>query len=89
MTKPIIRIHDVTTNEIIDREMTDAEFDIYQAEKAKDAAEAQDLADALAAKEAAKAKLLALGLTENDLISMGLMPTQVKDSTEIVKQSAN
>jgi phosphopantetheinyl transferase (holo-ACP synthase) len=89
MTKPIIRIHDVTTNEIIDREMTDAEFDIYQAEKAKDAAEAQTLADALAAKEAAKAKLLALGLTEYDLISMGLMPAKVKDLTEKFTQSAD
>lgn len=30
--KPIIRIHNAETDEIIDREMTDAEFSQYQAE---------------------------------------------------------
>ncbi len=30
MTKPMIRIHDLETNEIIDREMTDDEYKIYQ-----------------------------------------------------------
>ncbi len=29
MTKPMIRIHDVETNEVVDREMTDAEYAIY------------------------------------------------------------
>jgi regulator of protease activity HflC (stomatin/prohibitin superfamily) len=79
MTKPIIRIHDVTTNEVIDREMTDAEYEAYQAQQAIDAAEAQAQADALAAKEATQAKLLALGLTEDDLIAMGLIGPKVKD----------
>jgi len=79
MTKPIIRIHDVTTNEIIDREMTDVEFEAYQAQQAIDAAEAQAQAEALAAKEATQAKLLALGLTEDDLIAMGLIAPKVKD----------
>ena len=32
MTKPTIRIHNTETNKIIDREMTDAEYVIYQAE---------------------------------------------------------
>ena len=31
MTKPTIRIHDLTTDEIIDREMTAAEFKVYEA----------------------------------------------------------
>jgi hypothetical protein len=35
MTKPMVRIHDVSTNEIIDREMTDAEFAQYQADQAE------------------------------------------------------
>jgi hypothetical protein len=29
MTKPIIRIHDIETNEVIDREMTDAEYEEF------------------------------------------------------------
>jgi hypothetical protein len=33
MTKPIIRIHDVTTDEVVDREMTDVEFEAYQAQQ--------------------------------------------------------
>lgn len=84
MTKPIIRIHDVTTNEVIDREMTEIEFEAYQAQQAIDAADAQAQTEAVAAKEATKAKLLALGLTEDDLISMGLIPPKIKLLTEIV-----
>jgi hypothetical protein len=61
MTKPMIRIHDLKTNEVIDREMTDAEFASYEAEQ-----EAQATAQAEAeAKATAKAALLAqLGITE-------------------------
>jgi hypothetical protein len=33
MTNPMIRIHDISTNEIIDREMTDEEFAVYQADQ--------------------------------------------------------
>lgn len=29
MSRPIIRIHDLATNEVIDREMTEAEFEEY------------------------------------------------------------
>jgi hypothetical protein len=32
-TKPTVRIHDASTNEVIDREMTDAEFAQYEAEQ--------------------------------------------------------
>ena len=61
MTKPIIRIHNAETNEIIDREMNAAEFAQYEADKA-----AQATAQAEAeAKATAKAALLAqLGITE-------------------------
>lgn len=34
MTKPMIRIHNVETDEVIDREMTDAEYDQHLAEVA-------------------------------------------------------
>lgn len=38
MTKPIIVIHNVETNEIIEREMNDVEFAEYQAQQASEAA---------------------------------------------------
>ena len=62
-TRPIIRIHNVETNEIIDREMTDAEFAAYEAEQA-----AQATAQAEAeAKATAKAALLTkLGITAEE-----------------------
>jgi hypothetical protein len=62
--RPIVRIHDLETNEVIDREMNDAEFAQYEADKA-----AYELAaEAKAKAEADKAALLArLGLTEDEL----------------------
>jgi hypothetical protein len=35
MTKPMVRIHDTETDEVIDREMTAAEYKIYQADQAE------------------------------------------------------
>ena len=72
MTKPMVRIHNVETNEIIDREMNDDELAVlkldqeaFQTEKAQAAAQAN-------AKAAAEAKLAALGLTTDDLKALGL-----------------
>lgn len=61
MTKPMIRIHNTETDEIIDREMTNAEFAQYNADiAAKNERIAQTEADAIA-----KAALLErLGITE-------------------------
>jgi hypothetical protein len=63
-SRPMVRIHDLATNEVIDREMNDEEFAEYEARQA-----AQALADAAKAKaETDKAALLArLGLTEDEL----------------------
>ena len=60
----MVREHNLETNEIIDREMNDAEFAAYQAQ-----IEANKVAEAAKAKaEADKAALLArLGLTEDEL----------------------
>jgi hypothetical protein len=60
-SRPMVRIHDLSTNEIIDREMNDAEFEQYEADKvAKVAADA-----AVAQKAADRAALLAqLGITD-------------------------
>jgi hypothetical protein len=64
MTKPIIRIHNIETNEVIDREMTAAEFKIYEAEQKANAA-IQAEADA---KENAKLAILdRIGLTADEL----------------------
>lgn len=61
--KPIIKIHNAETNEVIEREMTDEEFSQYQADQAAELAKNAE-ADA---KAAAKAELLAkLGITEDE-----------------------
>ena len=63
-TRPTIRIHDLTTNEIIDREMTAAEFAQYEIDIANSATK-QAEADA---KETAKAAILdRIGLTADEL----------------------
>jgi hypothetical protein len=61
MSNPIIRIHNVETDEVIDREMTDAEFAQYEIDQAKFAAQKAEAET----KAQAKAALLAqLGITE-------------------------
>jgi phosphopantetheinyl transferase (holo-ACP synthase) len=63
MIKPITRIHNQETNEVIDREMTDEEFEAYKLDKIAVA----ELAKEKEAKEAAKAALLAkLGITAEE-----------------------
>ena len=74
--KPIVKIHNTETNEVIDREMTDeeySEFLIVQARIDAEIAEQEQVkAEAAAAKAAAEAKLAALGLTTEDLKALGL-----------------
>jgi hypothetical protein len=63
MTKPMIRIHNVDTNEIVDREMTDDEFSQYKINQAN----SQAKADEQTAKDEAKAALLnRLGITADE-----------------------
>ena len=63
MSRPIIRIHNVETDQVIDREMTAAEYKEYEADKAAQAiAEAKE-----AAKATNKADLLTkLGITAEE-----------------------
>jgi hypothetical protein len=63
MTNPTIRIHNTETDEVIDREMTDAEFADYEADKAVEAAK-QAEAEAKAATR--QALLTRLGITEDE-----------------------
>jgi hypothetical protein len=64
LTRPTVRIHNIETDEVIDREMNDDEFAQYEAEKAAQAivkAEAE-------AKETAKSAILdRIGLTADEL----------------------
>ena len=72
MTKLMTKIHDAETGEIIEREMNATELAIIAKDKLDlDATEAATAA-AFAAKEAAQAKLAALGLTTDDLKALGL-----------------
>jgi len=70
MTKPMIRIHDMATDEIIDREMNEEEFTAYKADKVEAEARAKAEADKLAAKQSAQAKLAALGLTADEVAAI-------------------
>ena len=63
MSKPIITIHNVTTNEIVDREMTDTEFATYEADQAAQATR-QAEAEAKAAQH--QAILDRLGITAEE-----------------------
>jgi hypothetical protein len=61
--RPMVRIHDLSTDEVIDREMNDEEFAQYEANQAAQA----ELAAAEAAKAAEKAALLTrLGITADE-----------------------
>lgn len=70
--KPTIKIVNATTGEEIEREMNVEELAQYQKDQAEAEAAATKQAEAEAAKEAATAKLAALGLTADDLKALGL-----------------
>ena len=72
MTKPLIRIHNIETNEVIDREMTNAEFAQYKKDQAESEARQQADEAKAQAKQTAQAKLATLGLTVEDLTALGL-----------------
>jgi len=63
MSNPLIRIHDMATGEVIDREMTDTEHAQYKATQAADNAAAQAQADKAKAKQAV---LDRLGITADE-----------------------
>jgi len=63
MSRPMIRIHNIETDEIIDREMNNQEFEAYQANQEL---EAQRLAEAEARAVQKAALLQRLGITESE-----------------------
>ena len=63
-TRPMVRIHNIETDEVIDREMNDAEFAQYEADQAAQVARKAEAE----AKENAKAAILdRIGLTADEL----------------------
>jgi hypothetical protein len=67
MTKPMIRIHNANTGEVIDREMTEAEYKVHQA----NVTEMQSKVAAKEAKEATKNALLErLGITADEAAAL-------------------
>jgi hypothetical protein len=63
----MVREHNTDTNEVIDREMNNAEFAQYQADQEADAIRIAAEAEAKAAKEAARQAILSrLGITEEE-----------------------
>jgi hypothetical protein len=64
MAKPFIRVHDLEINEVIDREMTAAEFKSYEADQ-----KAQALIDAEAETKVAEKQAILdrIGLTADEL----------------------
>ncbi len=73
-TRPIIRIHNIETDEVIDREMNDTEFAVYEADQVAYQAKLAEAETKATAKAAAESKLAALGLTTDDLRALGLQP---------------
>jgi hypothetical protein len=72
MTKPIIRIHDLATDEVIDREMNNAEYTQHLKDVAESEARKTETDAKAQAKATAEGKLAALGLTTDDLRALGL-----------------
>jgi hypothetical protein len=72
MTNPTIRIHDIETDEIVDRPMTASELAQYNLDQANAQAELAARNQLQTDKASAQAKLEALGLTADDLKAIGL-----------------
>lgn len=72
MSRPIIKIHNIETDEIIEREMNDEEYAAHQANDLLIAEKEKKISEQIAKKAAAEAKLAALGLTADDLKALGL-----------------
>jgi hypothetical protein len=72
MSELIKTIFDVETNELEVRPMTNSELAQYEADYANAALEAKVKAEEEVKKQAAKAKLEALGLDADDLKALGL-----------------
>ena len=67
-----IKIHNITTGKVIEREMNAEEMAQLEADQADSLARKEAEAAKAEAKASAEAKLAALGLTSDDLKALGL-----------------
>ena len=72
MSRPIIKIHNIETGEIVEREMDNEEYAAYEANELLIAEKEKKISEQIAKKAAAEAKLATLGLTSDDLKALGL-----------------
>jgi ribosomal protein L16 Arg81 hydroxylase len=72
MTRPLVTIHNLESDEIIQREMNDSEFANYQKLEEINSAKQAEAEAKAQAKATAEGKLAALGLTTDDLRALGL-----------------
>jgi hypothetical protein len=72
MTNPQVKEHNQETNEVIIRDMNEVELADYEALQVAAVQAIEDAKAAELAREAATAKLAALGLTIDDLKALGL-----------------
>jgi hypothetical protein len=70
MSKPIIRVHNMEIDEIIDREMSDKEFEIYLAQQEEITNKSNEQKRKEMARDSALAKLAALGLTPEEIAAL-------------------
>ena len=70
MTRPMVRFHDISIDEVIDREMNDQEFAAYEADQATQAAR-QAEAEAKAEQKAALLERLGITAEEAQLLLGG------------------
>jgi DNA-binding NarL/FixJ family response regulator len=70
MTKPMIRIHNSETNEVIDREMNAEEFAEYTAKNKEIEAQQAEAEAKATARASALAKLAALGLSADEIAAL-------------------
>lgn len=80
MNKPNVRIHDISTNIVIDREMTDEEFAQYEADQATRTARIVAEAEAKAAEEAAKQQAF------NDAVAAAVAAVLAAQQTPVVEE---
>jgi len=70
MTRPKRTFHDVSTGEVVVRELNDEEFSQYEADQEVVATQIAAEAAAAEAKASAEAKLAALGLTAEEIAAL-------------------
>jgi len=72
MTRPMVRIHNTETNEIIDREMNNEEYAVHLEMVSQLELKENEKNASIIARQAAEEKLALLGLTTDDLKALGL-----------------